>query len=168
MMGSDPIHNPTQQRESIREGRVWPPMRIRREVLDAILTHARCDSPQECCGLLIGNQREIVEAVPTANTAAEPLRRYQVSPLEHLAQVKRCRELTARGGAGVHVVGAYHSHPRNAPTPSTSDLEEAFEQFLFIIAGPADSSSELEVRGYRLRAGTFEEIQLTPIPIGEV
>ena len=143
-------------------------MRIRREALDAILTHARRDSPQECCGLLIGNQREVVEAVPTANTAAEPLRRYQVSPLEHLAQVKRCRELPARGGAGVDVVGAYHSHPHSAPTPSPSDLEEAFEEFLFVIAGPIEASSQVEVRGYRLRAGTFEEVQLTPIPTGEV
>lgn len=141
-------------------------MRIRREVIDAILTHARRDSPQECCGLLIGNAREVVEAVPTANTAAEPWRRYQISPLEHLAQVKKYRELTARGGAGIHVVGAYHSHPHSAPTPSPSDLEEAFEEFLFIIAGPAGGASQLEVRGYRLRAEKFEEVQLTAIPTG--
>lgn len=141
---------------------VW----IRREVLAAILTHARRESPRECCGLLIGTEREITEAVPTTNTAAEPWRRYEVSPFEHFAQVKRCRALTARGGTNVNVVGAYHSHPRSAPTPSPSDREEAFEQFLFLIAGPAKGPSEFEVCAYRWRAGKFENVQLIPVPTG--
>lgn len=136
-------------------------MRVRREVFDAIAAHTRRESPRECCGLLIGNEQEIVEAVATANMAAEPLRHYEVSPVDYLAQIRRCRERTTRGGTAVNVVGAYHSHPRSAPEPSPTDLEQAFPEFLFIIAGPAKGPEEVVIRGYRLKAARLEEVQLT-------
>ena len=142
-------------------------MRVRRSVLDAIAAHARREHPQECCGLLLGTEHEVIEAVATANVATEPLRRYQVSPADHFAQVRRCRESASQGTAGVDVIGAYHSHPRSVPTPSPTDLEEAFEGFLFIIAGPMDDSAPLEVRAYRLQAGKFEGVQLDAIPDAE-
>ena len=134
-------------------------MRIRREAFDAICSHALQESPRECCGLLIGTDRDIIEAVATANVAADPLRRYQVSPAEHFAQIRRFREPAPDRTAGV--IGAYHSHPRSAPRPSPTDLEEAFEDFLYIIAGPADDSAPIDLRAYRLRAGAFGEVQLT-------
>jgi proteasome lid subunit RPN8/RPN11 len=142
-------------------------MRVRRAVLDAIAAHARRESPRECCGLLIGTEHEVIEAAATANVAAEPLRRYQVSPSDQFAQIRRCRDSASQGAAAVNVIGVYHSHPRTGPTPSPTDLEEAFEDFLFIIAGPVDGAAALEFRAYRLRAGTFEEVQLTAIPTGE-
>jgi proteasome lid subunit RPN8/RPN11 len=136
-------------------------MRVRREVIDAIAAHARRESPRECCGLLIGNEQEIVEAVAAANMAAEPLRHYELSPADHFAQNRRCRQLTSQQATAVGVVGAYHSHPRSNPKPSPTDLQQAFEEFLYLIAGPADDSAELEIRAYRLDAGRFEEVQLT-------
>lgn len=136
-------------------------MRVRRAVLDDIEAHARRDAPLECCGLLVARDGVLVEAVVAANVADEPQRRYDVSPVDHLAQIKRCRELT-RGGTGVfEIVGVYHSHPRTAPAPSPTDLEQALEEFLYVIAGPADQSAPLDIRGYRLRRGRFEREELT-------
>ncbi len=128
--------------------------------MDAISAHARRDSPRECCGLLIGTELEVIDAVATANVAAEPSRHYQVSPVDHFAQIKRCRDAAAPGAAGVDVIGVYHSHPHSAPVPSPTDLEEAFGEFLYIIAGPADGSAALALRAYRLKAGRFEVVQL--------
>ena len=130
--------------------------------MDAICAHALQESPRECCGLLIGTDRGIIEAVATANVAADPLRRYQVSPAEHFAQIRRFRE-PAPDRATAGVIGAYHSHPRSAPRPSPTDIEEAFEDFLYIIAGPADDSAPIDLRAYRLRAGAFEEVHLTVV-----
>ena len=135
-------------------------MQVRREVFDAIAAHARRESPRECCGLLIGTDLEVIEAVATANVAAEPLRRYQVSPVDHFTQMKRGREVASQGAAAVNVIGVYHSHPRSAPVPSPTDLEEAFEEFLYIIAGQLDDSWSLEFRAYRLQRGKFEDVQL--------
>ena len=139
-------------------------MRVRRAVLDAIAAHTRRESPRECCGLLIGTEHEVIEAVATANVAAAPLRHYQVSPSDHFVQVKRCRDVASPEATAVGVIGAYHSHPRSAPTPSPTDIKEAFEDFLYLIAGPVDDSAPLEVRAYRLQGGKFEGVQLDAIP----
>jgi proteasome lid subunit RPN8/RPN11 len=135
-------------------------MRIRRAALDAIREHARRDSPHECCGLLIGTAGEVLEAVPATNVAADPLRRFEVAPTEHLAQIRRCRDIVAQGTPGVAVIGVYHSHPRNGPEPSPTDAEQAFEQFLYVIAGPVEAETPMEIRGYRLTAGRLQRAEL--------
>jgi proteasome lid subunit RPN8/RPN11 len=150
-------------------------MRVRRSVLDAIAEHARQETPNECCGILIGTVDEIVEAVAAANVAVDPSRRYEVSPADHFAQVKRCRERNRASGAGpdgvasgfsrkLQVVGVYHSHPHNAPEPSPTDCEQAFSECLFVIAGPVDGVLEMDIRAYRLNEGTLEAVGLEPIP----
>ena len=136
-------------------------MHVRRDVVEAIAAHARRESPRECCGLLIGTAHEVIEAVATANVAAEPHRHYQVSPVDHFAQIKRCRDAASQGAEALDIIGAYHSHPRSSPVPSPTDLEEAFSEFLYIIAGPGDGSAALALRAYRLRGGQFEDVQLT-------
>ncbi len=139
-------------------------MRIAPTALDDIAAHARRESPRECCGILVARGDEIVEAVAAVNIADEPLRRYEVSPADHFAQIKRCRASRAAAADGLEVAGVYHSHPRTAPVPSPTDLEQAFEEYLYVIAGPADGSASLAVRGYRLVAGRFEEVPLTSGP----
>ncbi|MBI3050384.1 MAG: M67 family metallopeptidase [Acidobacteria bacterium] len=135
-------------------------MQIRQAALDAIRAHALRDSPHECCGLLIGTSREVIEAVATTNVAADPLRRFEVSPPEHLAEIRRCREARAPGEPPTAVIGVYHSHPHSGPEPSPTDVEQAFEEFLYVIAGPVDAGYAMEVRGYRLRAGRLEPAEL--------
>lgn len=135
-------------------------MHIRPGVLEAIAAHARRDSPRECCGLLIGTDTEVIEAVATENVAPDPLRRYEVAPVEHFAQIRRCRELSGQGAA-MRVIGVYHSHPHSAPVPSPTDLELAFEEFLYVIAGIVEPRGAIEIRGYRLRSGVFDAVELT-------
>ena len=134
-------------------------MNIRSEALNAIREHALRERPRECCGILVGVGDEIVEAVAAANVAPEPLRRYEVSPADHFAQIKRCR--AAAGPHAPRIVGVYHSHPHSAPVPSPTDRDQAFEEYIYVIAGPVDGSAAFEIRGYQLVAGTFDEVALT-------
>ena len=129
-------------------------MKVRRGVLDAIEAHARRDAPEECCGLLLGTAAGIVEAVPARNIAAEPSRRYEIAPEDHFAAIRRCRS----EGERLAVVGGYHSHPRSAPVPSATDLEQAFLEFVYVIAGPVDGSAPLELRAYLLRDGVLAPV----------
>ena len=131
---------------------------VRQEVLDAIVGHATRDSPNECCGLLIGDDTTIVEAVAVRNEAAEPHRRYEIPPVDHFREIKRCREARS-----VAVIGAYHSHPRSAPVPSPTDRAEAFEAFLYVIVGPLDGSAPRRIEGYELVGGNFEGVPLVPV-----
>ena len=138
-------------------------MHVRRDVVEAIAAHARRESPRECCGLLIGTALEVIEAIATANVATEPHRHYQLSPVEYFAQIRRCRHATSPGAAALNVIGAYHSHPRSAPVPSPTDFQEAFGEFLYIIAGPVDGSAALALRAYRFQGGQFEDVPLTVV-----
>jgi desampylase len=141
-------------------------MRVRKTVLAAIAAHALRDSPRECCGLLIGTTTDITEAVPATNAASDPLRHYEVPAIEHLAQIRRCRELV-KAGHTVSVVGAYHSHPHSAPEPSPTDLEQAFEDFLYVIAGRVHIEERFDIRAFRLRNGRFEAAALTVVELPE-
>ena len=140
-------------------------MRVQRAVLESIAAHAARESPRECCGLLLGTSEEVAEAVAASNVAADPFRTFEIAPVEHLAQIRRCRDST-RSGVEMSVVGAYHSHPHSAPVPSPTDLAQAFEEFLYVIAGPADAGGALEVWAYRLTGGRFEAVELLVEPPG--
>ena len=138
-------------------------MRVRAGALQAVAAHAARESPRECCGLLIGSTSTITEAVPCRNVAADPVRRYVIAPEDYFAQIRRCREV----GSGLRVVGAYHSHPRGAPEPSPTDLAEAFGQFVYLIAGPADGSSSCAVAAFALVEGNLRPLVLVPVAEGE-
>ncbi len=127
-------------------------------VLETIADHAQREAGCECCGLLIGHEDRLVEAVPVENRAPDPARRYEIDPRDFLAVIKRCR------GTRRAVVGAYHSHPRSDPEPSAADLDEAFGGFLYVIAGPVGGTPPLQIRAYRLVDGNFRPIRLVPDP----
>ncbi len=137
-----------------------PEVRIDREALTAIVAHARRDAPNECCGLLVGRPGEILEAVPASNGASDPTRRYDISPVDYFAQIKRCRRISAAQPETFAVLGAYHSHPRRGPEPSERDTAQAFRDFVFVIVGLGGAAGGMEIRAY-----TFEGEQLNPVEL---
>jgi desampylase len=145
-------------------GEYYCAMQIRVNVLEAIAAHAQREQPRECCGILLGTGDEIVEAVAAANVAEEPFRCYEVSPADHIAQVRRCRDSVRAGEDALRILGVYHSHPHSAPVPSPTDLDQAYEEYVYVIAGPTDGSALLEIRAYRLTEERFVDVQLMPTP----
>src|SRR5882672_8446737 len=143
-----------------------PQIRIDREALTAIVAHARRDAPNECCGLLVGRpggppegSPYVLEAVPASNGASEPTKRYEISPVDYFAQIKRCRRINEAQSEHFAVVGAYHSHPRGGPEPSETDTAQAFRDFVFVIVGLCGTSRGMEIGAYTLEGDT-----LTPVP----
>jgi proteasome lid subunit RPN8/RPN11 len=155
-----------------------PDVRIDREALTTIVAHARRDAPNECCGLLVGRVAppaetegpakagayaqgpSILEAIPCSNGAADPTRRYEISPVDYFAQIHRCRRINAAQSERFAVVGAYHSHPRGDPEPSATDAEQAFRDFVFLIVGLGASIGGMQIRAY-----CFQDDRLMPVPL---
>jgi len=107
--------------------------------------HAESARPHECCGVLVGHDDEIVEAIAARNLADDP-NRYALDPADHLAIRRNAR------AAGLAVIGFYHSHPHSAAHPSATDLAEAsYPDHLYLIVG-VDG-----VRLFRLTGGNFAE-----------
>lgn len=119
---------------------------------EGMLRHATEASPQECCGLLLGDPGCIREIVPTPNVAADPVRRFEVDPGAHFAAVRRART------AGLEVVGAYHSHPKGSSVPSETDRAQALEDasFLHLIVSPQEQA----IAAYSLITGNFVAVPL--------
>ena len=117
----------------------------------AILQHAREEAPHECCGLLVGRRGNIESAIRARNLQSSATR-YLIDPADHFAAMR-----TARSN-GQRVIGAYHSHPASAPTPSDSDIAEATggRDFLYVIVSPATE----QVAGYYLRNGKVNPVDL--------
>lgn len=85
----------------------------------AMLREAAAAHPLECCGLLLGHGEAIAAAVPAANVADDPARRFAIDPAALIAAHR-----AARGG-GPQVLGYYHSHPTGDARPSATDRAEA-------------------------------------------
>lgn len=132
------------------------PLTITLHVLSGLIAHARDAVPFECCGLLAGKDDLIDEYVRTHNVRASEVA-YEIDPREHIAVRKSLR---TRGRA---VLGAYHSHPRTAAVPSTTDIAEAHydEGFFYVIVSlerePPDICAYRLERG-KLIAAAFEAV----------
>jgi proteasome lid subunit RPN8/RPN11 len=114
------------------------------EAIAEMLAHATEELPNECCGLLIGRRGVVERTVRARNLEAGPTR-YLIDPQDHFAAMKSAR------AEGLHVIGAYHSHPSSAPVPSPSDIAEASggADFLYVIVSPTSG----DVAGYFLKNG---------------
>ncbi len=131
-------------------------VRMQAEVRAAILDHARRALPDECCGLLIGaaggGETRVTLAWPARNLRRSPTR-YLIDPADHFAAIRAARQ------AGLAVVGAYHSHPASAPSPSATDTREADDtDLLYVIASPIPAA----VRAYRLVDGRLRRVEMNP------
>ena len=124
-----------------------------RRILQAMVEHAQAELPNECCGLLAGEQDgEILRArvwYPLVNEAASPIR-YLSEPRGMFLAVKDMR------ASSYEVVAIYHSHPTSEPIPSRTDLEQNYSPDVVNFIIGLKGTPPL-VRGWWLTETTFEE-----------
>lgn len=88
-------------------------------LLDEMVTHARRELPNECCGLLAG----VIEGEAGRVTSRFPIRNdagseteYATNPRDLLDAFREMRR------AGTEPLAFYHSHPNSAAVPSAKDV----------------------------------------------
>ena len=128
-------------------------MRIARALVDEMVTHAREDAPDECCGIVASRDGEAVRVERARNAAASPLR-YEVDPRDQFRIQERIEDEALELGA------IYHSHTRSEPYPSQTDINlaltpdgrhELWPGTLYVIVGVA--GEQAVVRAYEIAAG---------------
>lgn len=125
-----------------------------RAVRQAIVAHARRESPRECCGLLLGSGRRIQFAVPAPNRAAGRTR-FRLDPRLHLDVQRAVR----RFEPPLDILGAYHSHPAGPARPSARDIVEAnYPDWVHVIVGL--DSLRPRVSAFRISKGRSSSVQL--------
>ncbi len=129
--------------------------RIVKAALESIGEDARASYPEECCGLLLGKDGLVLEAVKVKNINTERAQdRYEIDPREFLMVEKEAAK------RGLTVLGIYHSHPDHPAEPSEFDRTRAWPEYFYLIVG-VRGGSELTHRCWRLGDdGQFIEEEL--------
>lgn len=112
--------------------------------------HAERAFPEECCGVMLGRDRdddvrEVTFVHAIENTKDENRkRRYLIEPNALLAAEKLARQ------KGLDLVGIYHSHPNHPSQASEFDREHAMPFWSYLIISCMDGKAT-SVQSFRLR-----------------
>lgn len=118
---------------------------IRRDLVDAMIAHARRDHPDEACGIIAGpaGSDTPTRFVPMVN-AARSTTFYEFSSGDLL---RLYREMDANDEEPVVI---YHSHTATEAYPSRTDVEYASEPNAHYVLVSTRSPESVEIRSFRI------------------
>ncbi|MBB5788715.1 proteasome lid subunit RPN8/RPN11 [Jiangella mangrovi] len=131
---------------------------IRRDLVDAIVEHARRDHPDEACGVIAGPEGSDrpERLIPMLNAARSPTF-YEFDSMDLL---RLYRELDDNDEVPVVI---YHSHTATEAYPSRTDIAYANEPGAHYVLVSTREPDTYEFRSFRIVDGvvTEEEVQVT-------
>ena len=126
---------------------------IERHFIEDMLTHAKAEDPNECCGLIAGKDGRVARVFRATNSERSPVR-YNVEPKELLHIDK---EIESKGW---ELVSIYHSHTHSEAYPSATDVRLAFwSGATYLIISLQDKDNPV-VRAFKIEDGVISEEQL--------
>jgi [CysO sulfur-carrier protein]-S-L-cysteine hydrolase len=132
-------------------------LRIDREIVEAIVAHARRDHPDEACGVVAGpaGSDRPTRHIPMTN-AERSSTFYRFDSME---QLRVWREMEDRDEEPVVI---YHSHSATEAYPSRTDLDLASEPGAHYLLVSTRDPEVAEVRSFRITDGmvTEEPVQI--------
>ena len=132
---------------------------IRRDLVDAMMAHARRDHPDEACGVITGPAGEDrpERLTEMANSERSPTF-YRFDSIE---QLRVWREFEA---ADEELVVVYHSHTATEPYPSRTDIDwaQGWPEAHNVLVSTRDPEKD-ELRSYRIVDGVVTEEQVEQV-----
>ena len=124
-------------------------MKLSRAFLEQMVAQARADAPLETCGLLAGRDECALRVLPVPNVLRSPVQ-YRMGGQEFADAMIAC---------DFQPLAIYHSHPAGPPSPSPTDIAEAFyPDSVYIIISLAQEPPS--VRAFRIADGVVTEVEL--------
>lgn len=120
-------------------------LRIATSQVSDLVAHARESAPDECCGLIGGEENGNVRNIyRLRNASASPEVAYEAAPEELFAAQREMRR------RGEQLLAIYHSHPRAiTPVPSETDVRLAYyPSAVYLIIGLG--GNEPSLRAFRI------------------
>lgn len=129
-------------------------VRIRPELIDEIVAHARETAPEECCGVVTGANGTAAAVERAENEFAHAMR-YRIAADEMFRIYKLA------DARGEEMLAFYHSHPRSEAYPSQTDINEAsgLPESLHLICS-LENPDEPVVRAFAIKGNEIEEVAL--------
>jgi proteasome lid subunit RPN8/RPN11 len=103
-------------------------IRIDKPAWDRMVTHAESTYPKECCGVMLGADQTVREAVALPNVYDGPQEDFFVMDPDDLLRA----DAQARA-KGLDIVGIFHSHPDCDAYFSRRDLEHSCSWFSYVV-----------------------------------
>ncbi len=117
-------------------------VKIKKDIQDKIIEHARKEAPIEACGYLASQDGVIVRHYEMKNID-QSLEHFSFSPEEQFAVVRDAR------AQGLEISAVYHSHPASPARPSAEDIRLAYDPSLsYVIISLAGGRTD--VKSFRI------------------
>jgi [CysO sulfur-carrier protein]-S-L-cysteine hydrolase len=129
-------------------------LQLPREMVDAVVAHARRDHPDECCGVIAGRDGVATRLFPMENAERSPTG----FSFDSAEQLRVWRDID---DADEDLLVVYHSHTATEAYPSRTDVRWSANtpgtSWLLVSTREPD---EEEVRAFRIEDGVVEELEL--------
>ena len=129
-------------------------MKIKQNIIDSIIAHAKQGVPIEMCGYLASQDGVISKHYELKNIDNSE-DHFTFDPKEQFATVKDARN------NGLEVCAVYHSHPVTPARPSQEDIRLAYDPSIsYVIISLADGGED--VKSFKIKDGqvTPEDIEI--------
>jgi len=134
-------------------------LKVRQEIVDAILAQSRAEYPNEACGVILGRDGSADRLKPMFNAAASPTF-YEFDPKDLLSLYREVEENDEE------IVVIYHSHTETEAYPSRTDISYAGEPgaHYLLVSTREEIAPATEFRSYRIIDGVVieEEVEIIP------
>lgn len=153
-----------------------PSLKIPRQILDAMVAHARALDPYECCGLLAGKDGTVSRHYRITNTVAKDAQAVEVFDAANVKQLARLSETQKAEVAyfmapkemlaafkdmrerSLDLAVIYHSHTHSPAYPSTTDVGLALYPDAAYLIISLEHKAAPDIRAFHIAAN-----QVTPI-----
>jgi proteasome lid subunit RPN8/RPN11 len=126
-------------------------VRIPKAIYEEMVRHAREDAPNECCGLIGGEDGDAKTLYRARNAEASPLR-YNLDPQDQF------RIMTEMEERGEELSAIYHSHTGSPAYPSQTDINlAAYPDTVYLIVSLVEGE---DLRGFNIRDDEVTEVDL--------
>ncbi len=127
---------------------------IKKQVIEAIVAHAKKEAPVEACGYLAGENGVITRHYELTNVDHSP-EHFSFDPAEQFDVVKQARN------EKLEIMANYHSHPASPARPSQEDIRLAYDPGIsYFIVSLAGST---EIKSFKIKDGvvTPQKIEIS-------
>ena len=124
--------------------------------VDEIIAHALEDAPDECCGIIAGEDGRAVKLFRAKNAEASPYR-YSVEPKDLFRIFRECEE------NGWSFLAIYHSHTASEAYPSPTDVRLAFWPEAYYVLVSLQDAGKPVVRAFRILDGEITEEEVVAV-----
>ena len=119
---------------------------IGKEFANEMIAHSQEDDPNECCGILSGDDETIKKRYRITNSTPSPFR-YQMDPQDFL------NAMQDGDNNGWDMLAFYHSHTHSAAYPSQTDVRMALESWMldvYYVLVSLENKDEPQIRAFHI------------------